>query len=232
MTKRRLKSVGIMLIVIPIVLAVLVGFVSGMNQYPVENMHGSQAISQQFTTALGFGVAKSVVMLVLSAASFAGCVMTAIGKGYPWPLGFIGWFVIFFPDKEDLFDKWKKEESGVIVDRLKGTAHPIRTACIVLGIPIAFSALTYIATPGYLSPLLKNSTGLVILGVASAWGVLGYFLMLRASLVSSEGNWVQIVSWILVVMLFILPCCMVPMLGPAVLTILNALSPIMSTGAK
>lgn len=81
--------------------------------------------------------------------------------------------------------------------------------------PWVILLLTTTVTPGYIGPLLYHAYPLVA-GVY-IWNLIGLYLMLRAR---------NLGIWILQFLIFILPSIMVPMVGPAVITIMQALGPV------
>lgn len=92
-------------------------------------------------------------------------------------------------------------------------------AAIFCGAPWFFMWTTYLISPGYILPFLNEMPGKTVVLIMAIWDLL-WFLFL----VSTKSN----VLSVLVIIFFVLPLNLVPMLGPAVGTIIKSLGPIYS----
>jgi hypothetical protein len=95
--------------------------------------------------------------------------------------------------------------------------NKLMLACVAFW-PVGVMLVTCIATPGYIIPFCSHPVAQLAMGIAFIWLVIGYLVMLRCN-----RTW-QIS---LAVLLFTMPAGLVPMLGPAVLTIATAIGPSM-----
>lgn len=100
------------------------------------------------------------------------------------------------------------------MQRFTGKSFPI----ICFLVPIVFFGISYLVRPGYYSPLFANALGLVIISGMLIWDGIG----LAIGLVSQS-----LVVRILAIFFFTLPVILCGTLLPAVLTIVQAVGPIM-----
>lgn len=85
----------------------------------------------------------------------------------------------------------------------------IIAACVMLA-PWALFLLAWLLTPGYVVPWLYHPTlRLITLTLAAVSGVLFWVLQYTKSKL----------IWTLVIVMFVIPICALPMLGPAIVTI-------------
>lgn len=86
-------------------------------------------------------------------------------------------------------------------------------AALVMLVPWAMFALTWLMTPSYISPMLNHPA--TIPGTVTAGLLTALFFWVLQSTQSK-------LIWILVILLFVVPMCLVPLIGPAPLTIIKA----------
>ncbi len=91
-------------------------------------------------------------------------------------------------------------------------------ATMVSAIPVGMFLLVYLITPGYLIPFLHNPAGLGCIILLAIWVAIGFVLLLL-----SDKVWPRIVVGIFVAA----PTLLLLMLGPAIVTIVQALGPVM-----
>lgn len=90
-----------------------------------------------------------------------------------------------------------------------------------IGLQVVVFAISYFRSPGYLTPFLNNTTCQIALAVLVLWQVLGLAIMFLTGYRPWKG--------IVITTFFTLPLLVAPMLGPAVLTIINAMGPVMNS---
>src|SRR5688572_26922005 len=93
---------------------------------------------------------------------------------------------------------------------------------VILGTQLGIFLITYAAAPAYISGLINNPIGLTLLFGAIAWELLGlWFASLPAGPVATG------VKWSAVTVFCIVPMLLMPMIGPAVVTITQAIGPVL-----
>lgn len=117
--------------------------------------------------------------------------------------------------RKTIASKSLSNNRGNLMQRFTGKAFPI----ICFFVPILFFAISYLVRPGYYSPLFANALGLCFVAGMLVWDGIG----LAIGLVSQS-----IVVRILSILFFTLPVIFCSALLPAVFTIVQAISPIMS----
>jgi len=96
-------------------------------------------------------------------------------------------------------------------------------AALIIVFQILPYPLIYICAPAYIVPLFKNPVALTVVGVLLVWEVLGICWRVY---VRPRSEFLSTLQWLTVCLIFILPGFLAPYLGPAIVTILNALGPI------
>ncbi len=104
------------------------------------------------------------------------------------------------------------------VERINSVGIIIMACMIALQLFVFVGTL--IASPGYLLPFLKNPLGLGMLVTACLWEALGIWFATRPA-----SPKVAALKWFLVQTLCVAPVFLAPMLGPAIITIVQALGP-------
>ena len=99
---------------------------------------------------------------------------------------------------------------------VKPSRQHLMIALAVAALPWAFFALTYLAAPGYV-PSLASRTGQLIVLSMLVWDGIGLYIMLASK---------SVLAWALAFIFFVFPLMPAIMLGPAILTIINALGPL------
>jgi hypothetical protein len=95
---------------------------------------------------------------------------------------------------------------------------------IFAAIVIAVEGINILVSPGYYGPFAATPIGLVILILVFGWQAIGLALICIPQ--SSVLKWPAIVRWSVVPLFCTIPVFAVLMLGPAILTIINALGPV------
>jgi hypothetical protein len=101
---------------------------------------------------------------------------------------------------------------GTIIGKLVSTI-------IMVSIPIAIFLVSYFSSPDYFAPFVKHPLGIAVLVGCAVWLFIGFFVLLITN------GWQRKVASFC----FIFPVTVIPMLGPAVITIMTALGPVMSS---
>jgi hypothetical protein len=86
--------------------------------------------------------------------------------------------------------------------------------------PIPPTVMTILAAPGFILPFFNNPIGRLLTVTAGVWMLLGFYVMYKCR------KWWQ---RLILTFIFPLPVLLTPMLGPAVVTIINAFGPIMQS---
>lgn len=86
--------------------------------------------------------------------------------------------------------------------------------------PLLYLLVMYISTPGYIIPFLNHPICRLVTLVGLFWMVVGFGLMFTA-----RKTWQFVVLWIF----FQLPVIVMLNLGPAVVTIIQAIGPVMKS---
>ncbi|MBX9720795.1 MAG: hypothetical protein K2X81_05340 [Candidatus Obscuribacterales bacterium] len=112
-----------------------------------------------------------------------------------------------------------KNEGGTlndlpVIDTVKRILMPVGIFWIL---PWIILGVTCICSPSYIIPFLNHPTGRLVMLLVFAWETLGCLLLARYR---------HAIVWVAVMMFCILPAILVPMLGPAVIVILQALGPV------
>lgn len=89
--------------------------------------------------------------------------------------------------------------------------------------PLLYLLVMYISTPGYIIPFLNHPICRLVTAVGLFWMVVGFGLMFTA-----RKTWQFVVLWIF----FQLPVIVMFNLGPAVVTIIQAIGPVMESADK
>ncbi len=95
------------------------------------------------------------------------------------------------------------------------TAAVVTAEIFVYGGNLLFS-------PGYLMPFLSSKVGLTLVVVSFIWQAAGFWLVLSHK--STTG--MLVFKCVLVTFLCVLPFILIPMLGPAAITIMQAFGPL------
>ncbi len=84
--------------------------------------------------------------------------------------------------------------------------------------------VAYLISPTYMLPLFKSPTGLIAIAVAFVWETIGCVLLERGNPPASQLSRKYYASPknIAIIVIFVVPAILIPMLGPAVITILDA----------
>jgi len=98
---------------------------------------------------------------------------------------------------------------------------------IFAGIVLLIQALSFGASPGYMRPFLNTTVGQVVMSLGLIWQMLGLALICVPR--SPVLSWPAIARWIVIPLFFVVPFFLVMILGPALLTIVNAIGPVMDT---
>jgi len=105
---------------------------------------------------------------------------------------------------------------------------PLFVKLFILSI-VAFQVIsvvaTFIVSPGYLIPFINNPVGRWIWIGALIWEIIGFALLYKFC---PRNNGLAITAITLVTIVNAGPLTLTPMLGPAVVTIINALGPVMA----
>jgi hypothetical protein len=99
----------------------------------------------------------------------------------------------------------------------KRVPKPI-TVRIWAALPFAPAVFGYVFAPGYILPMLNHPMARLLIVVLMAWHLIGCWLLSRTS---------NMLLQILTVLIFMAPLGLWFMVGPAVITILQALGPVM-----
>lgn len=96
---------------------------------------------------------------------------------------------------------------------------------IITAITLALSPLflwffAYLAYPGFILPFLNHPIARLVLLAALVWLLIGMAFMLRAR---------KIWQFVLLALLFPVPVNLIPMLGPAVVTIIQVEGPVIQS---
>jgi hypothetical protein len=86
---------------------------------------------------------------------------------------------------------------------------------VIGAVPWLLVALTYVVAPGYMGPYFHTTIGMVTTCLMLSWNILGFFIFCKM-----RSNTALKVVWGTLG----LPFLLVPMLGPAIVTIVSALS--------
>jgi hypothetical protein len=95
---------------------------------------------------------------------------------------------------------------------------------IFAAIVIAVEVINVCASPGYYGPFASTPVGLVLLILVFSWQTIGLALMCIPQ--SPVLKWPAVARWAIVPPFCVIPVIVVIMLGPAILTIVNALGPV------
>ena len=94
------------------------------------------------------------------------------------------------------------------------------SVCIVVAQVISIAG-TCLFAPGYILPFFQNPLALALTIGLFVWELIGLFIACTPA-----STKVSILRWMLIIPVFVLPLTVVPMLGPAFLTISQALGPV------
>jgi len=100
-----------------------------------------------------------------------------------------------------------------MIDRSK-----IISTVVAMGFPIALFLYSYFSSPGYWQPFMRQPFGVPILIGALVWLGIGTAVLLLGN------GWIRKLGFVV----FSVPVSLLSMLGPAILTIIQALGPISS----
>lgn len=87
-------------------------------------------------------------------------------------------------------------------------------ALCIGSLPYSLMLLTYIGAPSYVAPIFRNATASTLLLIMATLNGLGCLWMSKTS---------NPVVWIFVILFLVAPLAVFPMIGPALLTILQAM---------
>lgn len=102
-----------------------------------------------------------------------------------------------------------------------------RFLAIVLVLQVVPLLMAYLLTPGYIVPIFRSPAGLLLLFAIYAWEALGFSLFYLRPRPRSEFE--TTLQSLIFGILFLLPGCTLPLLAPAIITVMQAIGPIMNS---